>query len=102
MFTIPNCIEPFQMDRAMPLTSVCRSSRGKPRAAYTPKSIWGQGTSRADEAEQPGQRGRVAGPVLGDERGRRRADDIAQGERRDDRVIERAEDRDEVGDQVDR
>jgi hypothetical protein len=23
MFTIPNCIEPFQIDRGMPLTSAC-------------------------------------------------------------------------------
>jgi hypothetical protein len=39
MFTIPNCIEPFQMDRGMSVTSVCplilRAAR---RAQRTPAS----------------------------------------------------------------
>src|SRR2546423_10550617 len=99
MFTIPNCIEPFQMDRGTPLTSACSACRAASRAQRTSLR---QAALGAGEPEDPAQRRRIAGPVLGHDLGRRRPHDEPQGERRDDRVVERAGDRHEVRDEVER
>src|SRR5438132_11444206 len=85
MFTIPNCIEPFQIDRAT-------SHLPRPAALFArlaARSVHPQVKSRAREAEQASQRRGIAGPVLGDELRRGHADDVAQRERRDDRAGER-------------
>src|SRR5258708_17479380 len=100
MFTIPNCIEPFQMDRGMcappaRLGAACRAaSRAQRRPPRQAGSSRVSGITRwlgaPREPEDPTQHRRVTGPVLGHDLRGGRANDIAERERRDDRVVHRA------------
>src|SRR5438093_10872898 len=107
MATIPKLMTPFQIDRGMPnhlggrFPSCARpaariltaSSRKRTRCSTAPPQ---------DEPEQPLECGGIAAPVLANDRAVGRAQHEAERESRDDRVIERADDRDELGNEIDR
>ena len=56
----------------------------------------------AGETQQVREGGGIAVPVVGQRRGRRNADHVAECERRHDRVVEGSDDGDEVRDEVER
>src|SRR5438876_4216242 len=107
MATIPKLMTPFQIDRGMPYHLAGRFSPCARLAARIINGSSRERTGRAasaprHEPEQPFERRRISAPMFPDDRAVRRAKDEAEGEPGDDRVIERADNGNEVGDEIDR
>src|SRR2546430_6544987 len=107
MATIPKLMTPFQIDRGMPNHLAGRFplfARGLAARIVTAPSrerTRGAAAAPGDDPEQPFQSGRIAAPVFADDRPVCRTQHEAQGQRANDGVVQRADDRYELRNEVD-
>src|SRR6266568_3224868 len=93
MATIPKLMTPFQIDRGIPnhlvgLFPFCARPAARMVTAPSRERTRRAAAAPRHEPEQPFERGRVAKPVLPDDRTVGRAKDESQSESGDDRVVE--------------